>query len=117
MMPRPRSEMRRIREVLRWHGELGDNLSAIAAGVGLARSTVRAYLLRAATAKIEATAASGLSDEALEAALFPVAPVGDGERPTPDWAMIDQELRRHQHGTRQLLWLGYKAGYGEGCPF
>ena len=109
--------MRRIREVLRLHGELGDNLSAIAAGVGLARSTVRAYLLRAAAAKIDATAATGLSDEALEAALFPVAPVGDGERPTPDWAMIDQELRRHKHVTRKLLWLEYKAAYPQGYEF
>jgi transposase len=109
--------MRRIREVLRLHGELGDNLSAIAAGVGLARSTVRAYLLRAAAAKIDATAATGLSDEALEAALFPVAPAGDGERPTPDWAMIDQELRRHKHVTRKLLWLEYKAACPEGYEF
>src|SRR6266849_6467182 len=109
-MPRPRSEMRRIREVLRVHAELGDNLSAVAASVGLARSTVRAYLRRAAAAKIEATSAAGLSDEALDTALFPAAPVGDGERPTPDWATIDQELlRRHKHVTRKLLWLEYKA--------
>jgi DNA-directed RNA polymerase specialized sigma24 family protein len=42
--------MRRIREVLRLRAELGSNLSAIAAGARLARSTVRAYLPRAAAA-------------------------------------------------------------------
>ena len=40
--------MRRIREVLRLRAELGPNLSAISAGAKLARSTVRAYLDRAA---------------------------------------------------------------------
>ena len=108
--------MRRIREVLRVHAELGENVSAVAASVGLARSTVRAYLARAAAAKIDAAAATGLSDEALDVALFPgtPVPVGDGGRPTPDWAMIDQELRRHKHVTRKLLWLEYKAAYPEG---
>src|SRR5271165_4889244 len=48
IVPRPRSEMRRIREVLRLRTELGSNLSAIATGARLARSTVRAYLARAA---------------------------------------------------------------------
>jgi hypothetical protein len=38
--------MRRVREVLRLHAELGGNLSAVAAGARLARSTVRVYLRR-----------------------------------------------------------------------
>jgi transposase len=109
--------MRRIREVLRVHAALGDNLSVISASVGLARSTVRAYLQRAAAAKIDARAAEGLSEEALEAALFPAVPVGEGKRPTPDWAMIDQELRQHKHVTRKLLWLEYKAAHSEGYEF
>ena len=85
--------MRRIREVLRLRAELGSNLSAIAMGARLARSTVRAYLARAA--------AAGLSDAALEAALFPPAPAT--VRVMPDWSAIDQELRRHKHVTRKLL--------------
>ncbi|HEX8835530.1 MAG TPA: IS21 family transposase, partial [Candidatus Acidoferrum sp.] len=91
-MPRPRSEMRRVREVLRLRAELGENLSAVAAGAGLARSTVRLYLRRAAAAGIDATTANSLSDDALEAALFP-PPAVDNERPTPDWAALDAELR------------------------
>jgi transposase len=106
--------MRRIREVLRLRAELGPNLSAIAAGAKLARSTVRAYLERAAAAGLDAAAAEGLSETALEAALFPPAPAADGRM--PDWAAVDQELRRHKHVTRKLLWLEYKtanpAGFG-----
>ena len=108
--------MRRIREVLRLRAELGPNLSAIAAGARLARSTVRAYLARAAAAGLEAGAKAGLSDTALEAALFPPTPAAAG-RAMPDWAAIDQELRRHKHVTRKLLWLEYKAEHPDGFEF
>jgi transposase len=115
-MPRPRSEMRRIREVLRLHAELGGNVSAVAVGSGLARSTVRLYLRRALAAGIDAARANSLPDEALEAALFPPAAI-DGERPTPDWAAVDEELRRHKHVTRKLLWMEYKAAHPDGYEF
>jgi transposase len=107
--------MRRIREVLRLRAELGSNLSAIAAGTRLARSTVRAYLARAAAAGLEAGAEAGLSDAALEAALFPPAPATG--RAMPDWSAIDQELRRHKHVTRKLLWLEYKTDHPDGFEF
>src|SRR3984885_6119150 len=107
--------MRRIREVLRLRAELGSNLSAIAMGARLARSTVRAYLARAAAAGLEAGAEAGLSDAALEAALFPPAPATG--RAMPDWSAIDQELRRHKHVTRKLLWLEYKADHPDGFEF
>jgi transposase len=108
--------MRRVREVLRLHAELGANLSAVAAGARLARSTVRLYLRRAAAAGIDATRADSLSDEALEAALF-IPAVVDNERPTPDWAAVDAELRRHKHVTRKLLWLEYKTAHPDGYEF
>ena len=108
--------MRRVREVLRLHAELGENVSAVAAGAGLARSTVRLYLGRAAAAGIDATTVNSLSDGALKAALFPPVEV-DHKRPTPDWAAVDAELRRHKHVTRKLLWLEYKAAYPDGYEF
>ena len=54
-MPRPRSAMRRIREVLRLRVALGDNVIAIAGSARLARSSVRKYLARAETAGITIT--------------------------------------------------------------
>ena len=99
-MPRPRSAMRRVREVLRLRVTLGDNVSAIAAGTRLARSSVRKYLTRAAAAGIDATTAEGLTDDALEAALFPAKRTPTTRR-VPDWAAIDEDLRRHRHGTRR----------------
>jgi transposase len=108
--------MRRIREVLRLRAELGPNLSVIATGAKLARSTVRAYLARAAAAGLDAGSWDMMSDAALEAALFPPASVAAG-RAMPDWAAIDQELRRHKHVTRKLLWLEYKAAHPGGFEF
>ncbi len=112
-MPRPRAEMRRIREVLRLRAELGPNLSAISAATNLARSTVRAYLDRAAAAKVDAASADKLSETALEAALFPPPCVVQG-RGLPDWAAADQELRRYKHVTRKLLWMEYRAAHPDG---
>jgi transposase len=108
--------MRRIREVLRLRAALGPNLSAISAGANLARSTVRAYLDRAAAAGLDAASADGLSDTALEAALFPPPSAAEG-RALPDWAAVDQELRRHKHVTRKLLWLEYRAAQPDGLGF
>jgi transposase len=107
--------MRRIMEVLRLRADLGLNLSAIAAGAKLARSTVRAYLGRAAAAGLDAGAADGLSEAALEAALFPPPLVAKGR--VPDWAAVDQELRRHKHVTRKLLWAEYKTVHPDGFGF
>jgi transposase len=107
--------MRRIREVLRLSAVLGDNISAIATGAGVSRATVRKYLRRARAAGFDAATAAGLTDEAIETALFPPKP--ESGRPLPDWARIDEELRRHKHVTRKLLWAEYKAAHPEGYEF
>jgi transposase len=95
---------------------LGPNLSAISAGANLARSTVRAYLDRAAAAGLDAAAAEGLSETALEAALFPPPSAAQG-RVLPDWAAMDQELRRHKHVTRKLLWMEFKSVHPDAMGF
>lgn len=56
----------------------------------------------------------GLDDDRLELLLFPSAPtVPDPDRPVPDWASIDRELRR-PGVTRMLLWEEYRASCPEG---
>ena len=108
--------MRRIREVLRLRAELGPNLSAISAGANLARSTVRAYLERATAAGLDAAGADDLSETALEAALFPPPSAAQG-RVLPDWAEMDEELRRHKHVTRKLLWMEFKSIHPDAMGF
>lgn len=108
--------MRRIREILRLRLELGDNQSAISLASGVSRSTVRRYLERAAVARLDMTTALTLSDAALEAALFPPKETV-AARPEPDWALIDEDLRRHKMVTRKLLWAEYKAVHPDGYEF
>jgi transposase len=104
--------MLRIREVLRLSAVVGENISAIARGGNLSRSTVREYLCRAKTAGIDAAKAAEMTDDGLEAALFP--PLAEARRPLPDWAKLDEELRRHKHVTRELLWREYKNDHPDG---
>jgi transposase len=107
--------MRRIKEVLRLRVTLGDNVTAIAAGAQVARSSVRKYLKRAEAAGIDAATAEGMADDALEAALFPGNPLpGDRTVPVPDWASIDQDLRRNRHVTLKLVWMEYRTSHPDG---
>jgi hypothetical protein len=82
--------MRRIREVLRLRALFGGNVTATAAGAGLARSTVRAYLQRADGAGLGGEVRlEDWTDEALAAALFPAPAATDAARPLPDWDYVD----------------------------
>jgi transposase len=103
---------------LRLRALFGENVTAIAAGAGLARSTVRAYLQRADRAGLGGERLlEDWTDEALEAALFPAPAAPDGARPLPDWDYVDLELRRHKHVTRRLLWLEYRDAHPDGYEF
>ena len=112
-MPKPRSAMRRIKEVLRLRATLGTNLSAIAAGARMSRSTVREHLKRAEVAGIDPATAESMTDDALEAALFPPKPL-PRDRSALNWEAVDQDLRRNKHLTLKLVWMEYKASYPNG---
>lgn len=111
-MPRPRSAMRKIREVLRL--SLGEGLSPrqVAISLALSRITIRRYLERARLAGITWPLPDELDDVALEARLFAPPPPPGHIRPLPDWAEVHHELRSKKNVTLQLLHLEYK----ERCP-
>ncbi len=67
-------------------------------------------------AQLDMTTALTQSDAALEAALFPPKETV-AARPEPDWALIDEDLRRHKMVTRKLLWAEYKAAHPDGYEF
>lgn len=116
-MPRPRSAMRKIKEVLRLG--LGDGLSCRLVGQasGLATTTVFDYLARAKGAGLSWPLPEGADDAALERLLFrlPAAPA-EG-RPLPDWAEVDRELRSKQNVTLALLHLEYKEQHPDGYQY
>ena len=116
-MPAERLSMRTIREVLRlkWQEKLSHQ--QIAASCRIARSTVREYLERAASAGLAWPLSPDLDDAALDRLLFPPQPpIASETRPLPDMAQIHRELSR-KGVTLRLLWLEYKASYPEGYQY
>jgi len=83
----------------------------------MGRTTVREYLQRARRAGLSWPLPEGLTDAALEAALFP-PPVSGTEtpRPLPDWTAIHQE-RQRRGVTLFLLWEEYKGVHPDGYEY
>lgn len=114
-MPRERSSMRQIREVLRLRYEKGLGQRDIAQGCQLGRTTVREYLRRAQEAGLTWPLPADLDDAALEARLFSTKPSVPGRRVRhlPDWNQIHQELKR-KGVTLELLWQEYRQIHPDG---
>lgn len=108
-MPRPRLSVRTIKEVLRlrWQSQFSER--QIATSCRIARSTVGDYLTRAQHAGLSWPLPAELTDEALEALLFPpvLEPEPAGRR-MPAWAYVKKELAR-KGVTLRLLWEEYLA--------
>src|SRR5665811_1271362 len=116
-VPRPRSAMRKIREILRL--ALGEGLSrrATGAATGLPYTTVSDHLVRAARAGLSWPLPDGLDDAQLEARLFARAePPPTASRPLPDWPTVQRELRR-KGMTLQLLHMEYKEREPDGYQY
>ncbi|OSP52754.1 IS21 family transposase [Pseudoruegeria sp. SK021] len=116
-MPTGRLTMRRIRDVLRLKFAQGLSERAIAASLGIGKGSVGTYLQRARDAGLSWPLPDGLDDDSLELLLFPSSPsVPDQDRPVPDWAAMDKELRKRSV-TRMLLWEEYRAQHPGGFGY
>ena len=107
-MPGKRVSMRKTREVLRLYFELKLGQRQIARSANVSQSTVHDYVTRFTAAGLNWPLPAEMSEAALEGALFPADRGPDrepaGQRPLPDFAYLHEELQRHKHTTRQLLW-------------
>ena len=79
-MPGKKLSMRRIKDVLRLHHELGRGQREIARCLQIAQSTVNGYLGRAKRAGLSWPLPDGMTDTVLEARLFPEAGTREGHR-------------------------------------
>ena len=95
--------MRQLRQVLRLHLEAGLSYGQIGRALGVPKSTVGKVCLHARAAEVSWALAQTLSDEALEARLYPPAVARCSRQLEPDWAVVHQELKR-PGVTLQLLW-------------
>jgi len=115
-MAATRLHMRQVREVLRLKWECGFSDRKTARGCGLSRPAVAEYVKRATAAGLSWPLPAALEDGALEARLFPPAPVHVGPRPLPDLPTMHRELAR-KGVTLMLLWEEYKAVHPEGLQY
>ena len=117
-MPRPRTAMRNIREVLRLSAREHLSTRSIAASTRLPRRTVRRYLERASEVGLSWPLPADLDDHDLEELLFGRAapPSLIVTRPVPDWAEVHREMRRHGV-TLTLLWMEYRERYPDGFGY
>ena len=115
-MPRTRTQMRRIREVLRLKFDMGLSDTRVALGARVARATVQDYLHRLAATGLDHVQLLALDDKALDEKLFPPREARDTARPLPDWEAIEQQLRG-RGVTLRLLWLEYLDGQTGGYQY
>jgi len=116
-MPRPRSAMRKIRDVLRLSQGEGWSRRQVARAVGLPPTTVADYLGRIRVAGLGWPLADAVDDAELERRLFQRGAFPpSSQRSLPDWAEIHRELRR-PGVTLQLLWMENKERHPDGHQY
>ena len=111
-MPTPRVLMSKIRRTLQLLSDSGLSTRQVAAALNISKSTVSEIALYARTAGIDWVQANILSDEELQARLYPPPRPRSSARQEPDYAELHQELKR-PGVTLQLLWEEYRARCGE----
>lgn len=108
--------MRKIREMLRLHFDLGYSHRAIARSLSVSHSTVSELLSRCQVLGLSYPPPAELDDAALEARLYPGNTGKSRQRPEPDWNEVYRKLR--QKGvTLQLLWLEYREQHRDGYQY
>ncbi len=117
-MPTERLPMRRVREILRLTYDAGLASREVARRVGVGSTGVRVMLQRFRASELGWPLPEGLTDAALELKLYGVAVTRQGQRdrPEPDWAAVNRELKR-KHVTLQILWDEYIATHPDGYRY
>ncbi|MGI0129105.1 MAG: IS21 family transposase, partial [Thermoplasmata archaeon] len=115
-MVRPRSDMRKIQEVLRLTFALGLTRRQVADALHLAPSTVSDYVKRAEVAGIAWPLPEGLDTAALERKLFSQPERPAGQHPVPEWNYVRRELAK-TGVTKWLLWEEYREQHLDGYAY
>lgn len=115
-MANSRLSMRKIKDVLRLHFQLGLTVRQIGQSLNISHNTAIEYLRRSRAANIGWPLPPGLSDSDIESLLFPPLPPSAVKRPEPNWADVHIE-RKRRSVTLLLLWEEYKAQHPDGLQY
>jgi transposase len=115
-MSRPRSPMRKIREVLRLVLENGMSRREVSEALRVPLTTVNDYMKRASAAAIGWPLPDGIDDATLEHLLFPPRAKEEDGRLLPNWEYVRRELAK-KGVTKWLLWEEYKQECPEGYGY
>jgi transposase len=107
--------MRKTREILRQKLLLERSHREVAESVGQSVGAITATLKRAASAQLNWSAIAALSDEVLEARLYPGS-ASAAARPSPDFSLIHAE-RKKPGVTLELLHLEYLERHSDGYRY
>ncbi|MCY3630615.1 MAG: IS21 family transposase [Bacteroidetes bacterium] len=105
--------MQDIRALLRFYYEEQQSKRAIARYLRISQDTVRKYLLRAESAGLSWPLPEQLTDEDLEALLFPDSA---SARPQPDWPAVEKALSG-KGMTLDLIWQDWHAEHPTGYSY
>lgn len=116
-MVMPRTDMRKIREILRLRNDCNLTYEEIAASVHIGRSTVADCVVRFQASGLVWPLSDSLTDADLQRLLYTSASkkVEQG-RPLPDFAEVHMDLRK-KGVTKQLLWIEYKQTNSNGYEY
>ena len=107
-MPTPRVLMSKIRRTLQLLADAGLSTRQVAAALNISKTTVGEIAMYARDAGVDWPLASTLSDDELQARLYPPPRPRSTHRREPDYPALHQELKR-AGVTLQLLWEEYRA--------
>ena len=115
-MSRKRTGLRKIREILRLHFELGYSDREIGRICRVSHPTVKKIYSLMIKEGYTWPLPENLDDAALERICYPPVTTYSGKRPLPDWNDVWKEMQR-KGMTLQLLWRRYKDDYPDGYQY
>jgi transposase len=104
--------MSKIRQTLQLLADSELSIRQVAAALGIGKTTVNEIAMYARDAGVDWPLANTLTDDELQARLYPPPRPRSSTRQEPDYAVLHQELKR-PGVTLQLLWEEYRAGAGD----
>jgi len=107
----------KIIEMLRLNELGGLSHRQIAAGAGCGKTTISKVLKLCKESSLNYEAASRMTDEEIQAVLYPPSTVDTDNASVPDWKEINEELAKHKNLNLQFMWEEYRAEHPDGLGY